>query len=1342
MNPSKTVVGRRRTPDAAAAAILTLLATLVSTLVAPRAMGQCTLSSATEFGNGTAPGSTPPTAFKAGYEYDVSLFTSSAGARSLLLMFNYGYGFMDLTNPGSPRAVNYVDMRSTVPAHGDGQSYVTSMGVAPDGARAVFSLGSQAVPFKAVVGQPSGATFSLRGDFTAGLATGGVVVQKTSDSRYIAYALLGSLKAANITTLPTGTLSAGSIPSELSGFPSGGLGSLQLAGNFLSYLSLGSSSGVIILDASNPGSAPPNITPGFSETVLSRADFGRSSGSPVSLATAVDPSDSSALYVLVEFSDTTPGYGLMRVKGSTKTLIGSYPIPALAGETWTSAYTSTLITAGSDVYVFMWANRSAPSTLYRLYTTSVLGFGSITGSIDFNPAAYSNFYVGHPMRGFGSSGGTVNAYLATGNSAYALTFACASPNSPATAGMTVANGATQLTDGVSTVFLGDTLTISPIVNPPPSFRPLSDWRFDFDFHPGSSEDNGASARPRLNAPDLSYPGSGTTPPATITLVGPCDPRSGGTPATGAGCWASETSNGDFAASPPAGTTMPLALALEATNVNGDAGARVFTLNWKVPAVRLSSSQVLLATPLTSGSDGHPLPSGFKWYFGSSPTSLALQACTTSSCLPPQAKGTYYYWLTVPYANGYTSPDCGSPCTQSLGSFSVSDVSLALTNVPTSVYAGQSIQIQDASTYASGVTPCPSTGSGFEYSLCDATAGSCTAGTWQPLALSRAGSVTIPAPSIPATYWLRVRYNYATTGVCPSALYASWPGNTQTDPGFAIVVAPVPPTIAVLVNGQNPCPPGPGGSGCSSTSFPANAGDTIQVWADLNGVPDASPPAATNWDLGAGASPASCAGTGCQGFAFTYTQGGTSTITLTGYATTATMQALIAVVSVTATNNGPVCAGTPLTLTATGPASATYAWTGPNGFTAAVQNPTIATPTTAASGVYQVTRTYGGTTTAQTSATVKAPPMVPTAGNDGPLCTGQTLALTAATVSGATYGWTGPNGFTSSLQNPTISNVTAAATGTYIVTATVNGCSTAASTSVTVNTPPPAPTAANGGPVCAGGTLALTASTIANATYAWTGPNGFTSALQNPSIPNATGAAAGVYSVAATVNGCTGPAGSTTAVVSAISAAIAAPAQICLTGGNTGTASVGDAGSGASYAWTITNGTITGGQGTPAIAFSVAGAGTTTLGVTVTAGACAPTGSATISVQAQCGGLSTLTPCRLVDTRNATGPLGGPSLQANATRLFSLVSVCGVPPTAMAVSVNLTVVAPAASGALHVYPGDLGTAPTATAISFSPGVTRANNAILRLATDGSGTVAVLCDSSGTTDFIIDVNGYFE
>jgi Metallo-peptidase family M12/IPT/TIG domain len=118
------------------------------------------------------------------------------------------------------------------------------------------------------------------------------------------------------------------------------------------------------------------------------------------------------------------------------------------------------------------------------------------------------------------------------------------------------------------------------------------------------------------------------------------------------------------------------------------------------------------------------------------------------------------------------------------------------------------------------------------------------------------------------------------------------------------------------------------------------------------------------------------------------------------------------------------------------------------------------------------------------------------------------------------------------------------------------------------------------------------------------------------------------------------------------------------------------------------------------------------------------------------------PCRLLDTRNPNGPLGGPALAGGgARRLFALAGNCGVPAGAKAVSVNVTVTQPAASGSLTLYPGN-GTPTGASAISFAAGQTRANNALLYLATDGTGGFGVQNAAAGSVHFILDVNGYFQ
>jgi gliding motility-associated-like protein len=98
-----------------------------------------------------------------------------------------------------------------------------------------------------------------------------------------------------------------------------------------------------------------------------------------------------------------------------------------------------------------------------------------------------------------------------------------------------------------------------------------------------------------------------------------------------------------------------------------------------------------------------------------------------------------------------------------------------------------------------------------------------------------------------------------------------------------------------------------------------------------------------------------------------------------------------------------------------------------------------------------------------------------------ICEGGTLNLSATSTPSATYTWTGPNGFTSGVQNPSIAAITTAGSGTYTVTATVpSNCQTAQATvSVTVNATSVAGTLSGAVTVCEGdntGTLTLSGQT--------------------------------------------------------------------------------------------------------------------------------------------------------------------------------------------------------------------------------------------------------------------------
>jgi DNA/RNA endonuclease G, NUC1 len=240
-----------------------------------------------------------------------------------------------------------------------------------------------------------------------------------------------------------------------------------------------------------------------------------------------------------------------------------------------------------------------------------------------------------------------------------------------------------------------------------------------------------------------------------------------------------------------------------------------------------------------------------------------------------------------------------------------------------------------------------------------------------------------------------------------------------------------------------------------------------------------------------------------------------------------------------------------------------------------------------------------------------------------------VTVTALDASNATVtGYAGTVHFTSSSAGTLPANYTFAGgdsgTHTFSVTLTTTGLQTITATDTvtpsitgTASTtllcsPGPAPfaNATNSGPACVG-TLVNLFGSGSGSTFSWTGPGGFTSTQQNPTgitVP-------GTYTVTVSSPGPCGSSASasTTVVFNPI------PVTTITTGGTACTlssangASVADAGAGATYVWSITNGTITSGAGTPSILYTSGASGSVHLAVTVSANTCSATSPADVVI---------------------------------------------------------------------------------------------------------------------------------
>jgi len=131
----------------------------------------------------------------------------------------------------------------------------------------------------------------------------------------------------------------------------------------------------------------------------------------------------------------------------------------------------------------------------------------------------------------------------------------------------------------------------------------------------------------------------------------------------------------------------------------------------------------------------------------------------------------------------------------------------------------------------------------------------------------------------------------------------------------------------------------------------------------------------------------------------------------------------------------------------------------------------------------------------------------------------------------------------------------------------------------------------------------------------------------------------------------------------------------------------------------------------------------------------------------------VTPCRLVDTRNANGPQGGPALGGTTTRSFPIAGLCGLPTTAKAATLNVTTVATTGSGNLRIWNYGI-PMPLVATMNFDAGEPAiANGAIVPLGPYGPSTPGdpttnksisayLAIGSAYTADLVIDVTGYFE
>lgn len=230
---------------------------------------------------------------------------------------------------------------------------------------------------------------------------------------------------------------------------------------------------------------------------------------------------------------------------------------------------------------------------------------------------------------------------------------------------------------------------------------------------------------------------------------------------------------------------------------------------------------------------------------------------------------------------------------------------------------------------------------------------------------------------------------------------------------------------------------------------------------------------------------------------------------------------------TITANANYCIGENISLSVNSTAGANYTWTGPNGFSSTIQNPTITNCTTQNSGLYIVTVALNGCSLTTNKTLIINSLGAPNAGLDSTTSycgTQGIINLTSLILGNFDTGgtWTEITNSGILIFNNNW-NSTFALVGNYQFMYKVNSsCGTTDESiiNILIKNIPAVPVINVNSNVCTNDSIQFSSNLIIGANYSWTGPNGFLSNLQSPTIIKSQVNNSGTYSLQISLNGCT------------------------------------------------------------------------------------------------------------------------------------------------------------------------------------------------------------------------------